>query len=120
MFGVVLEGFSVHRFFTSVFGLFTVPFCFFNFSNTKYLQFTTMVFRNLAFGFMIVAAVGFCFDDDEYDINHSQVQLFNFEGVGEVFGKAVYSFMCHHSVTSIKYCLRDLSHHLASFTDFSH
>eukprot|EP00898_Chlorokybus_atmophyticus_P002385 jgi/Chlat1/3147/Chrsp21S03377 len=69
-------GWLNHLLFDIVLGMFALlvlPFCFFDFQKTKPLQITTLAVRNAAL----------------------------FTGLPNLFGGAVYAFMCHHSIPGI-------------------
>lgn len=108
-----LTGIGAYRFFVLLFGMFVVPFCFFNFANTKYLQYFTMFFRNLAAFTMIVCASIFISRpssaSEEWGVTFGNLPLFKFSGLGDIFGAAVYAFMCHHSIPGIIAPMRNKS-----------
>ena len=47
--GVTFPQFVTYWFLLFAYAVFALPFCFFNFTNTKYLQMFTIGYRNLAF-----------------------------------------------------------------------
>ncbi|KAL6076124.1 General transcription factor IIE TFIIE subunit [Balamuthia mandrillaris] len=75
------------------------PLCFFNFQKTKYLQLVTMALRNIAFGMMIIIA--FIYIGEGKGAKPKDLKIFNIGGLPELFGVAIYSFMCHHSLPSL-------------------
>uniref|UniRef100_A0A6B2L2M3 Amino acid transporter transmembrane domain-containing protein n=1 Tax=Arcella intermedia TaxID=1963864 RepID=A0A6B2L2M3_9EUKA len=88
---------SLYYIYLSIFSVVLVPFSFFDFQKTRYLQICTLVIRNVSlFGMIIIALI--------YDIKgegHAPTSLFNWAGFPEIFGSAIYAFMCHHSLPSI-------------------
>jgi hypothetical protein len=76
-----------------------VPFSFFNFQKTKYLQIFTLVTRNLAFCIMILLSIIFVLKGEGSSFKN--LRLFRPQGLGTLYGTAIYAFMCHHSLPSI-------------------
>ncbi|EDO34542.1 predicted protein, partial [Nematostella vectensis] len=89
------------------------PFCFFNFQKTKVLQLSTMVLRNTAMVLMIVLVINDIASGKRVPIN--QVVLFDMEETKELLGTAVFSFMCHHTISSLIMLIRDKHKALAVF-----
>ena len=104
----------------ALFSLFVVPLSCFNFEKTKLLQLGAMGCRQLALWSMIivglyyVAAVspqergidpsGYSFADPpltDAGAHGASIHWFNLGSLPELFGKAIYSFMCHHSLPSL-------------------
>eukprot|EP00741_Cyanophora_paradoxa_P022705 tig00021494_g21927.t1 len=81
------------------FAAFVLPFCFFNFQRTAYLQFGTMAVRNLAFLVMVLLAAAYAHSTG--GARAADVPLVQPSRLPLLFGTAIYSFMCHHSVPSI-------------------
>eukprot|EP00164_Ancoracysta_twista_P004043 GFYU01005428.1.p1 GENE.GFYU01005428.1~~GFYU01005428.1.p1 ORF type:complete len:542 (-),score=145.14 GFYU01005428.1:249-1874(-) len=91
---------ETYYFYLILFCSLLVPFCFFNFQKSKYLQYSTMAIRNLAFFAMIILCLVYLGSHgDEWDGKH--VPMFDFAGLPSLFGVSIYSFMCHHSLPSI-------------------
>lgn len=96
--------------FVAIFAAFIVPFCFFSFTDTKYIQYGTMAARNSAFIMMIGCSLAYAVSPPSSVDNYSRnVPLFHTSGIGSIFGTAVYSFMCHHSIPGIIGPLKDKS-----------
>ena len=72
------------------------PFAFVNVTKTRYLQVLTTLMRWLAFTAMVTLA---CIRLNEGKIYSPPVAVF--DGVPNMFGVCVYSFMCHHSLPSL-------------------
>lgn len=72
------------------------PFGFFNVTKTKYLQIFTSLMRWLAFSAMVTLA---CLRLANGKIHHPP--SFVVDGIPNMFGVCVYSFMCHHSLPSL-------------------
>jgi amino acid permease len=89
------------------FTIIVVPFGFFSFQKTKYLQFFTMGTRNTALFMMII--LGFIFIGQGNGALPDQLPLVNWAGLPKMFGVAVYAFMCHHSLPSIVTPIKDKS-----------
>ena len=81
------------------------PFGFFNVTKTKYLQIFTSLMRWLAFTAMVTLA---CIRLSNGNIYHPK--SFVLDGIPNMFGVCVYSFMCHHSLPSLGkswiYCIK--------------
>ncbi|XP_070580107.1 transmembrane protein 104-like isoform X2 [Ptychodera flava] len=88
---------DAYRIFLACFSCALGPFVFFNVQKTKYLQIVTSLMRWLAFGLMIGIALVLL---GEGKGNGNPV-LFDFDGMPNLFGVAVYSFMCQHSLPSL-------------------
>jgi len=88
-----------YHLFLGIFSVVVLPFCFFNFQKTKYLQMATLFTRNLAFFIMIILAIIFISEGN--GANPTHIKLFDFSKISRLFGTAVYAFMCHHSLPSI-------------------
>jgi len=81
------------------------PFGFFNVTKTKYLQIFTSLMRWLAFTAMVTLA---CLRLSNGKIFHPK--SFIVDGIPNMFGVCVYSFMCHHSLPSLVTPIRKKSH----------
>ncbi|XP_061182106.1 transmembrane protein 104-like [Saccostrea echinata] len=92
-----LDRTSVYRIMVAVFAITLGPFTFFNVQKTKYLQLFTTVTRWLAFMIMIVLTIIRL--ANKKGKGHPAVA--DFEGIPNLFGVCVYSFMCHHSLPSL-------------------
>jgi Transmembrane amino acid transporter protein len=82
-----------------LFALFVGPFCFFDFQGTVWLQYFTLATRNFAFFTMITIGIIRIAQGD--GTSASDLKYFEISGLPTLFGTAVYSFMCHHSLPSI-------------------
>ena len=98
MFG--LDSKSTYYIYLGIFSCVVVPFSFFNFQKTKYLQYMTLATRNIAFFLMILLSLIFII---EGNASVKNLQLFNFsmESFSKLFSISIYAFMCHHSLPSI-------------------
>ncbi|KAL9642181.1 hypothetical protein ABK040_007184 [Willaertia magna] len=96
VFGLTNEG--TFYLYLGIFGLFVVPFCFFNFQKTKPLQYATLGTRNLALFLMIILSLVFIIQGNGSVKNLTLFDITQFTGL---FGTSIYSFMCHHSLPSI-------------------
>jgi hypothetical protein len=83
------------------------PLCFFNVQKTKWLQIYTTLMRWTTFIIMISIAVagivsnkGFT-SSDPAPPKPSSVPRVDISGLPQLFGTAIYSFMCHHSLPSL-------------------
>ncbi|CAI7749167.1 unnamed protein product [Closterium sp. NIES-54] len=83
-----------------------VPFCFFDFQKTKPLQIVTMVIRNAAITTMIVIAAWVAYSEGP---RTTGVPNFRVTALPNLFGGAVYAFMCHHSLPGIITPMREKS-----------
>lgn len=84
------------RIFLAAFVVMAAPFGFFNVTKTKYLQILTSLMRWLAFSAMVTLA---CIRLGNGNIHHPR--SVNVDGIPNMFGVCVYSFMCHHSLPSL-------------------
>ena len=101
----------------ALFSLFVVPLSCFNFEKTKLLQLGAMACRQFALWAMIVVGlwyvatvpraergVDLTFADPPgggAGADSAALHWFNLSSLPELFGKAIYSFMCHHSLPSL-------------------
>jgi len=89
---------EVYYLFLAVFAVVLVPLTFFDFQKTRYLQICTLVIRNISlFGMIILATIY----DGEGEGHVPNGAWFNWIGFPDIFGTAIYAFMCHHSLPSI-------------------
>ncbi|KAK5584866.1 hypothetical protein RB653_006484 [Dictyostelium firmibasis] len=88
--------YSVYYFYLFLFACFVGPFSLFNFQKTKYLQFATLITRNVAFLLMIILSIIFIAQGNGASIK--QVPMFNISELASIFGVSIYSFMTHHSI----------------------
>ena len=93
--------------FLTLFAFTLGPFCFFNVTKTKWLQLFTTAMRWITFIMLIAIAIwgiasrqGFT-PDSPRPPESSQVPAFGAEGLAQLFGVSIYSFMCHHSLPSL-------------------
>ncbi|GJP34688.1 hypothetical protein CLOM_g19099 [Closterium sp. NIES-68] len=84
--------------FLTLFVAVIVPFCFFDFQKTKPLQIVTMVIRNAAISTMIIIAAWVAYNEGP---RTTGVPNFRIGALPNLFGGAVYAFMCHHSLPGI-------------------
>lgn len=92
--------------FLALFAAVIVPFCFFDFQKTKPLQIVTMLVRNVALSTMIILAIYVASTDGP---RTQGVPNFRVAALPNLFGGAVYAFMCHHSLPGIITPMRDKS-----------
>eukprot|EP01119_Soliformovum_irregulare_P020783 TRINITY_DN6787_c1_g1_i1.p1 TRINITY_DN6787_c1_g1~~TRINITY_DN6787_c1_g1_i1.p1 ORF type:complete len:467 (-),score=104.59 TRINITY_DN6787_c1_g1_i1:42-1442(-) len=90
---------TVYYFYLAIFTICIVPFSFFNFQKTKYLQLFTIGTRNTALFTMIILAVIFISEGE--GAHARDLRWFDFAGLPSLFGVSVYAFMCHHSLPSL-------------------
>ncbi|KAG0589474.1 hypothetical protein KC19_1G022900 [Ceratodon purpureus] len=90
-----------------IFFCFSLPLCYFDFQKTKLLQMTTLAIRNISLYTMIILAAMKAVNGDRKD---SDVPTVNLSALPNLFGGAVYSFMCHHSLPGIVTPMRNKSH----------
>lgn len=88
-----------YYFLLGMFSIIVIPFCFFTFTKTKYLQLVTLLTRNVAFFMMII--IGFIYIGQGHGAPVSELKLFDITKVPDLYGVTVYSFMCHHSLPGI-------------------
>ncbi|KAM9963946.1 hypothetical protein ACTFIW_005587 [Dictyostelium discoideum] len=87
---------TVYYFYLFLFACFVGPFSLFNFQKTKYLQFATLITRNVAFLLMIILSIIFIAQGNGASIK--QVPIFEISELASIFGVSIYSFMTHHSI----------------------
>ena len=92
-----------------IFGLVLVPLVFFNFQKTKLLQAATMIMRFLAFSLMIILPIIYIIHRQEVYVPTVK-ELVNPAALFSLYGTAIYSFMCHHSLPSILFPVRRKRH----------
>eukprot|EP01100_Stratorugosa_tubuloviscum_P012843 TRINITY_DN620_c0_g4_i1.p1 TRINITY_DN620_c0_g4~~TRINITY_DN620_c0_g4_i1.p1 ORF type:complete len:484 (-),score=141.89 TRINITY_DN620_c0_g4_i1:111-1562(-) len=93
---------NTYRFYVSMFFVAVLPFCFFDFQKTKYLQIATLATRNIALFMMIILAFMQIFSQDsESRTKISDIKVFDVKEVASLFGVSIYAFMCHHSLPAI-------------------
>lgn len=119
--------------FLGVWSLIVIPFTWFNFQKTRYLQYATLAVRNVALFMMIVMAI-VCFEKqkkkrkknnthkcfffsytqvviaDGKGLSKSEVVWFDVSQLPALIGVSIYSFMCHHSLPSIVTPINDKRH----------
>jgi len=94
-----LKRFQVYQICLTAFFLCMLPFAFFNVQKTKWLQLVTSALRWISFLMMIVIAiVRIAGETKETRVNPP---LADINGIPNLFGAAIYSFMCHHSLPSL-------------------
>eukprot|EP00050_Salpingoeca_kvevrii_P014701 m.39079 g.39079 ORF g.39079 m.39079 type:complete len:479 (+) comp5925_c0_seq1:202-1638(+) len=93
--------------FLALFSALLGPFCFTDVQKTKWLQMTTTLLRWTTFLMMIIIALvgiisheGFKKSDPKPP-KASDIRWFGVSGLPVLFGAAIYSFMCHHSLPSL-------------------
>jgi amino acid permease len=88
---------EVYYVYLGIFSVLLVPLTFFDFQKTRYLQIMTLITRNVSlFGMIIIALIY-----DSKGEGKAPTQWFNWSGFPDIFGTAIYAFMCHHSLPSI-------------------
>lgn len=104
MFGLSQMG--TYYIYLGIFSCVVVPFSFFNFQKTKYLQYTTLATRNIAFFLMILLSLIFIIEGHGSARN---LEIFNLsmERFSKLFSVSIYAFMCHHSLPSIVSPIKD-------------
>ncbi|XXQ34340.1 Amino acid transporter transmembrane domain-containing protein [Plasmodiophora brassicae] len=95
------------------FALAVGPFCFMTFSNTKPLQYATLLIRNVALALMISFAIVRATTVSR-DISRT-VNMFSLPDIPVAFGACVYSYMCHHSVPGIISLIKNKARLVAIF-----
>ncbi|KAK4009870.1 hypothetical protein OUZ56_019013 [Daphnia magna] len=90
---------NAYRLFLSIFVTVIGAFGFFNVQKTLFLQILTGIVRWTAFIAMIVLACIRLLSSPKEDQGHPSVA--NVNGLPNLFGACVYSFMCHHSLPSL-------------------
>jgi amino acid permease len=90
-----------------IFFFFSLPLCYFDFQKTKLLQMTTLAIRNISLYIMIGLAIARSVKGGRKD---SDVPTINLAALPNLFGGAVYSFMCHHSLPGIVTPMRNKAH----------
>jgi amino acid permease len=106
------KDFASYQFFVVIYAMVVLPFCFFNFAKTKFLQYFTLLMRNVSFTMMFVCVIVFLSSaQTNYPISfsHSDLPIFKISGFSEIFGTAIYAYMCHHSIPGIVSPIRDKS-----------
>jgi amino acid permease len=73
------------------------PLAYFDVNKTKYIQILTTVFRWVSFASMIILA-GIALGGGK---GKGHPPAVNFNGLPNLFGVCVYSFMCHHSLPTL-------------------
>lgn len=92
--------------FLATFVALIVPFCFFDFQKTKVLQIGTLLIRNAAILTMVVLALKAV---RQRGPRTEGVPYFKLQSLPNLFGGAVYAFMCHHSLPGIITPMREKS-----------
>eukprot|EP00055_Hartaetosiga_balthica_P005544 m.16422 g.16422 ORF g.16422 m.16422 type:complete len:445 (-) comp4613_c0_seq2:481-1815(-) len=111
--------------FLTFFAVVIGPFCFFNVQKTKLLQIFTTGMRWVTFILMIAIAIfGISskkgFTKQDHIPKPSHVGIFHASGLPVLFGVAIYSFMCHHSLPSLVVPIKNKTHLSRVFlTDFA-
>ncbi|XP_040578418.1 transmembrane protein 104 [Lepeophtheirus salmonis] len=77
------------------------PFAFFNVQKTKYLQIATTFMRWFAFISMIIIAIVRIAKKEWAPEPKPDPPVFRIQGLSNLIGVSVYSFMCHHSLPSL-------------------
>lgn len=97
-----LNRFEVYQIALTVFFLCMLPFVFFNVQKTKWLQILTTILRWVSFLMMISIAIARIAKNGA-----ARPPLADIAGVPTLFGAAIYSFMCHHSLPSLISPIKD-------------
>jgi len=90
---------EVSWFYMAGFALLLGPFCFFDFQQTKWLQYTTMMVRNTSLLIMIILAIIFIAKGEGTPVESAN--WMQWKAFPQIFGVAIYAFMCHHSLPGI-------------------
>ncbi|KAL0481535.1 hypothetical protein AKO1_012338 [Acrasis kona] len=91
-----------HALYVAIFGLVVVPFSFFNFQKTKYLQIFTLITRNVALLSMILLSIIHIVEISSSGKKiFDNIKWFDGKGLAVLFGSSIYAFMCHHSLPAI-------------------
>ena len=96
--GVSLNAYDVYRLYVAGFALLLCPFAFFNVQKTMFIQLITTVLRWVSLATMIVVAI-IKITGPSGGEGHPKPAVV--EGIPQLFGSAVYSLMCHHSLPSL-------------------
>lgn len=96
---------DVYYLYLAIFAGLAVPFCFFDFQKTTAYQVSTALLRNVTILIMIVLA--FIFIGNGKGAPPADVPVFQIKGFPQLFGVAIYSFMCHHSLPSLLTPIRE-------------
>eukprot|EP00013_Stygamoeba_regulata_P007353 CAMPEP_0177631576 /NCGR_PEP_ID=MMETSP0447-20121125/1824_1 /TAXON_ID=0 /ORGANISM="Stygamoeba regulata, Strain BSH-02190019" /LENGTH=572 /DNA_ID=CAMNT_0019133071 /DNA_START=138 /DNA_END=1853 /DNA_ORIENTATION=- len=96
---------DVYYVYLALFAILVVPFCFFDFQKTKYLQLFTIITRNFALFMMIIIA--FVTVGQGLGAPIVDVSVVRWKGLPSLFGVLIYSFMCHHSLPSLISPIKD-------------
>ena len=79
---------SVYYFYLTLFAVGLVPWAFFDFSKTKYMQYTTMSLRLTAFFAMVI--MGLAYIGSGRGAQAANVPLFDLTAIPQLFGVVVY------------------------------
>jgi len=97
-----LSRFEMYQIMLTVFFVCMLPFVFFNVQKTKWLQIITSALRWISFMVMISIAIW------RIAIGHrAEPSVATVSGIPTLFGAAIYSFMCHHSLPSLISPIKD-------------
>ncbi|XP_055340503.1 transmembrane protein 104-like [Paramacrobiotus metropolitanus] len=88
---------NAYRIFVAVFACTLGPFLFFNVQKTKYLQIVTSATRWVALIMMIILAIIWIAEGK----NEGHPVVADLTAFPNIFGTAVYAFMCHHSLPGV-------------------
>lgn len=97
--GVEISAMWCYEFYLLIYAVLAIPFCYFTFSNTKYLQYFTVVCRNVAFFLMFAIAFYYIFTGQGSD--PSEMDYFVGTEIPALWGTIIYCFMCHHSIPGL-------------------
>ncbi|GBG81387.1 hypothetical protein CBR_g32061 [Chara braunii] len=90
----------------AIFSAFIVPFCFFDFQKTKPLQLATMGMRQAGLLIILILSWRTIYENGS---RAPEIPKAAPSGLPNLFGGAVYSFMCHHSLPGIITPIKDKS-----------
>jgi hypothetical protein len=99
--GRTMNSIEVYRCFCMLFTVTFGPCAFLSITKSKWVQLVTTVLRHVAFSTMIiVAALGIVYGEGVQPPS-ATLEHTNFSALPTLFGVAIYSFMCHHSIPSM-------------------
>eukprot|EP01137_Pigoraptor_chileana_P016571 Opistho-2@5947 len=99
---------NIHYVYVTIFAAVLGPFAFTNVQKTKYLQLATTLLRYTAFLMMIIIGFMQCAKGDGVGV-HGGLSRRDIGELPNLFGVAIYAFMCHHSLPSLVTPIRNKS-----------
>jgi len=110
--GCTLNSMEVYHCFCALFSMTFGPCAFVSMTKSKWVQLITTVLRHVAFFTMIIVASIAPFGIAKGSISRSPSVLLeqnDLSALPRLFGVAIYSFMCHHSIPSMIFPIQDLN-----------